>query len=84
MKFLLLSQILLLATSILALTYDEALKLVSKDGLLHITEKNYRKFIKNENFALIVFLTSDDSRVVLYVPNLVLNIKQLLNNICRI
>lgn len=63
MKFLLLSQILLLATSILALTYDEALKLVSKDGLLHITEKNYRKFIKNENFALIVFLTSDDSRV---------------------
>lgn len=63
MKLTLLSHLLFLVTSILAITYDEALKLASKDGLLHITEKNYKQVIKNENFALIVFLTSEDSRV---------------------
>lgn len=63
MRILLLTQLLVWAVSVIAITYDEALKLSSKDGLLHITEKNYQQVIKNENFALIVFLTAEDARV---------------------
>lgn len=45
------------------LTYENALKSLDKDGLLHITDKNYKKMIKNENFGLVVFLTAEDARV---------------------
>ncbi|ODQ46584.1 hypothetical protein PICMEDRAFT_52302 [Pichia membranifaciens NRRL Y-2026] len=46
-----------------ALTYENALKALGKDGLLHITDKNYKQLVKNEDFALVVFLTAEDSRV---------------------
>lgn len=46
-----------------ALTYEEALEQIGKDGLLHINDKNFQKIVKNENYAFVVFLTADDPRV---------------------
>lgn len=46
-----------------ALSYEEAIAMSSSDGLLHITDKNFRQLVKNDDFGLVLFLTADDSRV---------------------
>lgn len=47
----------------LAISYDKAVELAKKDGLLHINDKNYRQLFKNDNYGFIIFLTAEDNRV---------------------
>lgn len=46
-----------------AITYEKALESTEKDGLLHLTDKNYKKMLKNDDFSLVIFFTADDPRV---------------------
>lgn len=49
--------------AVIAINYDQALKKLSRNGVLHLTDKNYKQYIKNENFSLVVFYTAEDPRV---------------------
>lgn len=55
--------LLLCVQGVTALSYADALKKVGKDGLIHVTDKNYKQLIKNEDFSLIIYLTAEDPRV---------------------
>lgn len=55
--------LLLLVQWTVAISYDEALELAKKDGLLHINDRNYRQLFKNENYGFVIFLTAEDPRV---------------------
>jgi oligosaccharyltransferase complex subunit gamma len=63
MKWLFLLPLTLVFSWVNALSYEAALKIASKDGLLHVTDKNYRDLMKNEDYGFILFLTAEDSRV---------------------
>lgn len=61
--FSIISYLLLSLHTVFAISYEEALSEVGKDGLLHITDKNYKKLMKNNDYGLVVLLTADDPRV---------------------